>query len=126
MRGSIPSFSAADVKETLRGLENRWTNTETNDFIFRRLSEIIEEKEKKKQERLSRYLTAEELCQQSGLTEEELDMLKKYRLLVPDTKNGRYRPKLVGRGKKLKDKLSNGWTCEEIKTWTKERWKSQE
>ena len=72
--------------------------------------------------RNSRYLTADELCRQSGLTKEELEKLREFRLLVPDTKEGKYRPKLVGWGKKLKEKLSNGCTCEEIKSWSKERW----
>jgi len=82
----------------------------------------IEEKKRKKQEKLSRCLTKEELSRQSGLSLEEIDKLKEYRLLVPDTINGKYRPKLVGWSKKLKNKLIIGWTYEEIKEWTRERW----
>jgi len=37
----------------------------------------------------------------SGLTIEILKKLEEARLLLPDTKDGRYRPKLVGWGKKL-------------------------
>lgn len=53
---------------------------------------------------------------------EELGRLGEYRLLVPDTKDGRYRPKLVGWGKKPKEKINQCWDCEEIKNWTRERW----
>jgi len=77
----------------------------------------------KKKRRLLKYLTDDELCRQSGLSKEVLEKLVEFRLLVPDTKDGRYRPKLIGWGKKIKEKLSNGWAYEEIKTWTKERWK---
>jgi hypothetical protein len=70
------------------------------------------------------YLTREQLLEQSGLSEEELCLLEDMRLLVPDTKDGRYRPKLVGWGKKLGYLLGEGWTNEEIKNWSKERWKS--
>lgn len=94
---------------------------ETEGIIERRLAEI-EENERRKQEKLSKYLTKDELSRQSGLSLEEIDKLKEYRLLVPDTINGRYRPKLVGWSKKLKEKLLMGWSCEQIKEWTKERW----
>jgi hypothetical protein len=43
---------------------------------------------------------------------------------VPDTKDGRCRPKLVGWGKKLAYLLGEGWSVEEIKKWSKDRWKS--
>ena len=71
------------------------------------------------------YLSAEELCQQSGLTPENLRKLEEVRLLVPDTKDGRYRPKLVGWGKKLAYLLGEEWGTEEIQRWSKERWKSE-
>ena len=70
------------------------------------------------------YLTQDELCQQSGLTVENLKKLEAARLLVPDTQDGRYRPKLAGWGKKLAYLLGEGWEIEEIKRWSKERWKS--
>ena len=44
---------------------------------------------------------------------------------MPDTKNGLYRPKLAGWGKKLAYLLQEGWKIEEIKTWSKERWKTE-
>lgn len=72
------------------------------------------------------YLTAEELCRQSGLTREDLEKLEEARLLVPDTKDGRYRPMLVGWGKKMMHLLQEGWEIKEIKTWSKERWKIEQ
>ncbi|MBC8234705.1 MAG: hypothetical protein ISR58_13860 [Anaerolineales bacterium] len=71
------------------------------------------------------YLTAGELCEQSGLTVVNLKELKDSRLLNPDTRDGRYRPKLAGWGKKLAYLLGEGWEIEEIKGWSKERWKSE-
>ena len=70
------------------------------------------------------YLNAEELCRQSGLGAEDLPKLEAARLLLPDVKDGRYRPKLAGWGKKLTYLLREGWEIEEIKTWAKGRWKS--
>jgi hypothetical protein len=71
--------------------------------------------------KLEKYLTAEELCRLSGLTLDELKNLSEFRLLVPDTKDGRYRPKLVGWAKKLKEKISWSISYEEIKNWSKIR-----
>lgn len=114
-------ISRQNAKQVLNSLEQRMISQETQEIIERRLVEI-EEKKRKKQEKLSRCLTKEELSRQSGLSLEEIDKLKEYRLLVPDTINGKYRPKLVGWSKKLKEKLLMGWSCEQIKEWTKERW----
>lgn len=71
------------------------------------------------------YLSANDLSMQSGLTLEDLKQLEETRLLIPDTKDGRYRPKLVGWGKKLAYLLKAGWAIEEIQAWSKERWKSE-
>lgn len=114
-------FSLQEAKEALNSLERRMISQETQDIIGRRLAEI-EETKRKKREKLSRYLTKDELSRLSGLSLEEIDKLESYRLLMPDTKNGRYRPRLVGWSKKLKNKLIIGWTYEEIKEWTRERW----
>ena len=114
-------FSLQEAKEALNSLERRMISQETQDIIGRRLAEI-EETKRKKREKLSRYLTKDELSRQSGLSIGEIDKLEEYRLLMPDTKNGRYRPRLVGWSKKLKNKLIIGWTYEEIKEWTRERW----
>ena len=71
--------------------------------------------------KIDKYLTAEELCRQSGLSKGELEELNEFRLLVPDTKDGRYRPKLVGWGKKLKEKIIEGISYKKIKNWTEIR-----
>jgi hypothetical protein len=71
------------------------------------------------------YLTREQLLEQIGLSDAELSRLEDVRLLIPDTKDGRYRPKLVGWGKKLAYLLGDGWEVEEIKRWSRERWKSE-
>jgi len=118
-----PEFSFGDAKRAIKNLDNRWGGDEKINELYYRSLARIEEQEERKRERLSRYLTANELCRQSGLTKEELEKLKEFRLLLPDTKEGKYRPKLVGWGKKIKEKLSNEMTYEEIKKWTKERWK---
>jgi hypothetical protein len=72
------------------------------------------------------YLSAEKLCQQSGLDSDSLSKLEAARLLLPDTKDGRYRPKLAGWGKKLAYLLREGWGIEEIKVWSRERWKTED
>jgi hypothetical protein len=72
-----------------------------------------------------RYLTLEELCRQSGLGPEDLSRLETARLLLPDTKDGRYRPKLTGWGKKMAYLLGEGWGIEEIQAWAKGRWKTE-
>jgi hypothetical protein len=71
------------------------------------------------------YLNADELCKQSGLWPDDLSRLEAVRLLLPDTKDGRYRPKLAGWCKKLAYLLQEGWEVEEIQAWSKERWKSE-
>ncbi len=118
--GSL-GMTTQEAKQALDSLEQRMISRETEEIIERRLTEI-EEKERRKQEKLSKYLTKDELSQQSGLSLEEIDKLEKYQLLVPDTKDGRYRPKLVGWGKKLKEKLFTGWDYEGIKLWSRNRW----
>ncbi|NMC58444.1 MAG: hypothetical protein GYA51_03515 [Candidatus Methanofastidiosa archaeon] len=118
--GSL-GMTTQEAKQALDSLEQRMISRETEEIIERRLTEI-EEKERRKQEKLSKYLTKDELSQQSGLSLEEIDKLEEYQLLVPDTKDGRYRPKLVGWGKKLKEKLFTGWDYEGIKLWSRNRW----
>ena len=75
-------------------------------------------------DRYEGYLTADELCAQSGLTPENLRELEDIRLLNPDTNDGRYRPKLAGWGKKLAYLLDQGWKVDEIRRWAKGRFKT--
>jgi hypothetical protein len=120
MHESIPGFSKTDAKRALDSLEERLEHESALEIINRRIAEL-EEEERKKEEKLLKYLTADELCRQSGLAKDEFEKLEQCCLLVSDTKEGKYRPKLVGWGKKLKDKLSKGWTYEEIKQWKKRK-----
>ena len=75
-------------------------------------------------DRYADYLTARELCQQSGLSQENLNRLQEIRLLVPDTSDGHYRPKLVGWANKLNYLIQEGWELGEIKMWAKGRFRS--
>ena len=68
------------------------------------------------------YLTAGDLCKRSGLTPQTLAQLEAARLLLPDTKDGHYRPKLASWGRKLAYLISQGWSGDEIKRWAKGRW----
>jgi hypothetical protein len=116
MSGNYPGITGKDVKTLLDGKQSRNLSSL---YLEKALSHL------KNYDRYEGYLSAEELCQQSGLTSENLIKLEETRLLVPDTKDGRYRPKLVGWGKKLAYLLGEGWGIEEIKIWSKERWKSK-
>jgi hypothetical protein len=44
-------------------------------------------------------------------------------LLLPDTKESQYNPKLAVWGRKLAYLLREGWGIDEIKAWAKGRWK---
>ena len=68
------------------------------------------------------YVSPEQLSDQSGLTAREVAQLHEAHLLVPDTKAGLYRAKLVGWAGKLAFLLRQGWDIAEIKDWARERW----
>lgn len=72
------------------------------------------------------YLTADELCRQSGVSRDELALLESVRLLLPDTQDRRYRPKLIGWARKLSYLLNDGWEVDNIKAWTKGRWSTSD
>jgi hypothetical protein len=72
------------------------------------------------------YLTASDLCEQSGLFPGDLTQLEAARLLLPDTKDGHYRPKLVSWGRKLAYLISQGWSIDEIHRWAKGRWSASD
>lgn len=69
-------------------------------------------------------LTAAELCEQSGLTADDLAGLESVRLLLPDRPSGLYRPKLVGWGRKLAYLLRAGWPLESVQAWARGRWRT--
>ena len=68
------------------------------------------------------YLSASELCTQSGLDPSDLTRLGAARLLLTDRPSGLYRPKLVGWARKLAYLLAHEWDMDEIKRWSKGRW----
>lgn len=68
------------------------------------------------------YLSVAHLCKRSGLSPDDLVLLEKARLLVPDTASGCYRPKLVGWARKLGILLRAGWTVDELRAWSSGRW----
>ena len=114
--------------ETARNIAN-WKDTRDilDGKVSRRLAMMSAERyltERQDYDPYEGYLTAEELCQQSGMTNDNLKELEEARLLNPDTQDGRYRPKLAGWGKKLSYLLKEGWEIEAIKRWSKERWKT--
>jgi hypothetical protein len=69
----------------------------------------------------AQYLSADELRRQAGLTSINFAHLEAARLLLPDH-DGKYRPKLVGWGRKLAFLLDQGWEIDEIKHWSQSRW----
>ncbi len=72
------------------------------------------------------YLTEHQLCEESGLTVADLAQLADAHLLLPDTKAGKYRPKLIGWGRKLAYLIQDGWDVSEIKAWAMGRWASKD
>lgn len=86
-----------------------------------RLRELEEQEQAAKLAKYSRYLSAGDLCEQSGLSAGELESLHAARLLVPD-RDGKYRPKLAGWAGKLATLLHAGWSIAEIRRWAAGRW----
>ena len=116
MANNYPGITGKDVRAIWDG---KTTKSLSSIYLNKSIERLLE------YDKYEGYLSAEELCHQSGLTRENLKELEKARLLVPDTKDGRYRPKLAGWGKKLAYLLEDGWGIEEIQRWSKERWKSK-
>jgi hypothetical protein len=78
------------------------------------MKEVLDELAKRSQ-RKTNCLTATELCERSGLTQDDLAALESARLLLPDRPSGKYRPKLAGWAGKLAYLLRVGWGIPEIK-----------
>jgi hypothetical protein len=74
-------------------------------------------------DRRASYVTSNELRDRSRLTDRELSQLLEAHLLLPDTTDGRYRPKLITWAIKLAYLLRRGWEIDEIKAWSVGRWK---
>lgn len=87
------------------------------------IAQVLEElEERANRDPYPGYLTAAELCDQSGLTPDDLAALEAARLLLTDRPSGRYRPKLKGWACKLVYLLREGWTIAELRSWAKGRW----
>jgi hypothetical protein len=114
LRADYPGITYRQIK--------RWADGEDEVIPASIVARLLEEYMNR--DRYPGYLTAEELCRASGLAREDLVRLEVARLLLPDSQDGRYRPKLKGWAGKLAFLLGQGWEMEEIKRWSKGRWKS--
>jgi hypothetical protein len=116
MQDVYPGMNWEDTKDILEGkLPRHWKRLAAEWYLA----------EWQDYDRYEGYLTQDELCQKSGLTVEGLRILEEARLLLPDIQDGRYRPKLVGWGKKLAYLLGQGWELEEIRRWSRGRFKTK-
>ena len=113
----FPGINARDVKYLLEG-------EQTQHMEQLAIEKFLREWEPPP-DRYAEYLTAEELCRQSGLSLGDLHKLEDCRLLVPDTRDSLYLPKLVSWAKKLDFLMKAGWELEDIKRWARERFKSK-
>jgi len=116
MQGDYPGINGRDVRYLLEGKHT--------EHMEKLAIEKFPQEWEPPPDRYIDYLTVDELCRQSGLTLEDLSQLQEIRLLVPDTADGRYRPKLVGWARKLHYLHSDGWELREIKRWAGGRFKT--
>ncbi len=114
----LDGFPYMTGKDAAALLEGRFSH-----YIHKMVSENVSKTWREPPDPYSHYLTTDELCLQSQLSLENLERLKKYRLLIPD-KNEKYRPKLVQWAKKLAYLINDGWSLSEIKLWANKRFES--
>ena len=113
LQDDYPGCTGRDIKSLLEGrLTTNMSRIRTDKFI----------RDWQCFDLHAQHLTPEQLCEKSGLSLDDLALLESARLLVPDLKDGRYRPKLAGWGQKLAYLLHEGWSLAEIKRWAKDRW----
>jgi hypothetical protein len=116
MQDIYPGATAKDMEALL--LDDRYT---------KHMEQILWEKYSKYLANLpdpyEHYLTADQLCEQTGLAREGLEQLSAIRLLLPDH-DGKFRPKLLKWAKKLAYLLNEGWSLDEIKRWAKGRFQT--
>ncbi len=117
MQGDYPGMTPRMAKELLGRTSRRTHTPEFSRYLAGRVQRYLDSRP----DRYARYLTAGDLCAQSGLTPGDLADLEAARLLLPDH-DGKYRPKLAGWGRKLAYLLQNGWGLNEIATWARGRW----
>lgn len=116
MQDLQPGITGADIRYLLN---NPYGPPPPGGYYDRLIAERINEL--RSYDPYADYLTAAELCEQSGLTLNSLAALESARLLLPDH-DGRYRPKLAGWGRKLARLLAEGWNLDELKAWARGRW----
>lgn len=119
MQDKYPGITAADIGYMFSGGNGKPPKGYYQRFITWHLNEL--NNLPTDQGKYAHYLTSAELCAQSGLDSGSLVQLEGARLLLPDH-DGKYRPKLVGWGRKLAYLLAHGWEIDEIKRWAKGRW----
>jgi hypothetical protein len=115
MQDVYPGMTAKDIEALL---EDKYTD---------HMKQILWEKYSTDLKNLSdpyeHYLTADELCKQSGLSLDGFEKLSRLRLLLPDHEE-KFRPKLLKWAAKLSYLLKQGWKPEEIKRWAKGRFQT--
>ena len=117
MQAENPGINAQDVRFLLEGKQTQYMEQLAVEKFLREWEPPPD--------RYADYLTPEEMCSQSGLSPKDLRELKDIRLLVPDSPDSRYRPKLVGWAIKLDYLLGEGWGLNEIKCWAKGRFQKK-
>ena len=125
MLSDFPDLTPAEVAKMLDcDLSNKKIPKSIADKLrATAIAQVLEElEERANRDPYPGYLTAAELCDQSGLTPDDLAALEAARLLLTDRPSGRYRPKLKGWACKLVYLLREGWTIAELRSWAKGRW----
>jgi len=124
----MPGLTRADYRYMMREIEGKRPGLPPpGGYFARRLADAMAQHWANLEAALQAdpypdHLTAGELCEQSGLSAADLARLEAARLLVPDTKDGRYRPKLAGWARKLAYLLAQGWDLAEVAAWARGRW----
>jgi hypothetical protein len=115
MQDMYPGATAKDISDLL---EDRYTD-HMKQILWEKYSSHLADLP----DPYEHYLTAGQLCEQSGLSRESLEQLSAIRLLLPDHE-GKFRPRLLKWAEKLAYLLKKGWKPGDIKRWSKGRFHS--
>lgn len=122
--GMGPGYTLADGKYMLDLMHDKGQHKLppaggglARDFAYR-LQELIDQANNPHPD----YLTAGDLCESAGLAPADLAALGDARLLVPDTADGRYRPRLARWAAKLAYLRGEGWSVADLRAWARGRW----
>lgn len=124
----MPGLTRADYRYMMREFEGKRVKLPPpGGYFARRLAESMaryfeDAKAAALADPYPDYLTAGELCELAELAPADLVRLEAARLLIPDTTDGRYRPKLAGWARKLAYLLAQGWDLAEVAAWARGRW----